>query len=65
VVYYKNEPPLNVALIDVDEGFRMMSRVEGIDAMQVRIGMRVKVKFHPGDEKQPPYPVFTPAEAAS
>jgi len=65
VVYYKNEPPLNVALIDVDEGFRMMSRVEGIDPMQVRIGMRVKVKMHPGDEKQPPYPVFTPAEAAS
>jgi uncharacterized OB-fold protein len=62
VVYYKNEPPLNVALIDVDEGFRMMSRVEGMDPMQVRIGMRVKVKMAPGDEKQPPYPVFTPAE---
>ena len=62
VVYYKNEPPLNVALIDVDEGFRMMSRVEGIDPMQVRIGMRVKVKMLSGDEKQPPYPVFTPAE---
>jgi hypothetical protein len=40
----------------------MMSRVEGIDALQVRIGMRVKVKMLPGDEKQPPYPVFTPAE---
>jgi len=64
VVYYKNEPPLNVALIDVDEGFRMMSRVEGIDPMQVRIGMRVKVKMLPGDEKQPPYPVFTPAEGS-
>ena len=60
VVNYKNEPPLNIALIDVDEGFRMMSRVEGIDPMQVRIGMRVKMKMLPGDEKQPPYPVFTP-----
>ena len=60
VVYYKNEPPLNVALIDVDEGFRLMSRVEDIDPMQVKIGMRVKVRMHPGDEKQPPYPVFTP-----
>jgi len=59
VVYYKNEPPLNVALIDLDEGFRMMSRVEDIDPMQVRIGMRVAVRMHPGDEKQPPYPVFT------
>ena len=62
VVYYKGEAPLNVALIDLDEGFRMMSRVEGIDPTQVRIGMRVKVKMHPGDDKQPPYPVFTPAE---
>ena len=60
VVYYKNEPPLNVALIDLDEGFRMMSRVEGVDALQVKIGMRVKVTMHPGDDKQPPYPVFTP-----
>jgi len=64
VVYYKNEPPLNVALIDLDEGYRMMSRVEGIDPMQVKIGMRVKVKMHPGDEKQPPYPVFTPVEGS-
>jgi uncharacterized protein len=63
-VHYKGEAPLNVALIDVDEGFRLMSRVEGMDAMQVKIGMRVKVKMHPGDEKQPPYPVFTPVEAS-
>jgi uncharacterized protein len=64
VVHYKGEAPLNVALVDLDEGFRMMSRVEDIDPMQVRIGMRVKVKMHPGDEKQPPYPVFTPAEGS-
>lgn len=62
VVHTRDQPPHNVALIDVDEGFRMMSRVEGVDPMQVRIGMRVKVKMHPGDEKQPPYPVFTPQE---
>jgi uncharacterized OB-fold protein len=60
----KGQPPHNVALIDIDEGFRMMSRIEDIDPMQVKIGMRVKVRIHPGDEKQPPYPVFTPAEAA-
>jgi len=28
----------------------------------VKIGMRVRFRAHPGDEKQPPYPVFTPAE---
>jgi uncharacterized OB-fold protein len=64
VIYYKGEAPLNVALIDMDEGFRLMSRVEDIDATHVKIGMRVKFRVHPGDEKQPPYPVFTLAEAA-
>ena len=60
----KDQPPHNVALIDVDEGFRLMSRVEDIDPMQVKIGMRVRMRVHPGDDKQPPYPVFTPAEGA-
>ena len=64
VAYYKGEPPLNIVLIDMDEGFRLMSRVEDIDAMSVKIGMRVKFRAHPGDEKQPPYPVFTPLEGA-
>ena len=34
----------NVALIDLDEGARMMSRVDGIPAEQVKIGQRVKAK---------------------
>jgi hypothetical protein len=62
VVYYRDEQPLNVALIDMDEGFRLMSRVDDIDPMQVKIGMRVKFRAHPGDAKQAPYPVFTPLE---
>jgi uncharacterized OB-fold protein len=54
----------NVCLVDVDEGFRMMSRVEDIAPTSVKIGMRVKFRVHtpPGDED--PYPVFTPAEGA-
>ena len=63
VVHYRDEPPLNVALIDMDEGFRLMSRVEDIDPMAVKIGMRVKFRAHPGDQKQSPYPVFTPVES--
>ena len=63
-VHYKDEPPLNVAMIDLDEGFRMMSRVEDIDAMQVKIGMRVKFRVSPGNDKQAPYPVFTLLEGA-
>jgi uncharacterized OB-fold protein len=64
VVHYKGEPPLNVAMIDLDEGFRMMSRVEDIDPMKVEIGMRVKFRVHPGTEKMAPYAVFTPADGA-
>jgi uncharacterized protein len=60
--------PYNVALIDCDEGFRMMSRVEDIDPMQVKIGMRVRFRVHrpSGDESrdEPAYPVFAPAESA-
>ena len=64
VVYNRDEAPFNVALIDMDEGFRLMSRVEDIDPLQVKIGMRVKFRAHPGDQKQSPYPVFTPVEGA-
>jgi len=62
VVHRKGEPPLNVALIDLDEGFRMMSRVEDIAADAVRIGMRVKLRVLPGDGTQAPCPVFTPVQ---
>jgi uncharacterized OB-fold protein len=62
VVHAKDKKPWNVALIDVDEGFRMMSRVEDMDPMAVKIGMRVKVRMTPATEKQPPYPVFVAAE---
>lgn len=34
----------NVVLIDLDEGVRMMSRVEGIASEQLQIGMRVKAQ---------------------
>lgn len=62
VVHQKDTPPYNVALIDVDEGFRMMSRVESIDPMQVKIGMRVKFRVIPATEKDAPLPVFDPVE---
>jgi uncharacterized OB-fold protein len=52
----------NVALIDCDEGFRLMSRVEEIDPMAVRIGLRVRFRMHKPQGDEPAYPVFTPAE---
>jgi hypothetical protein len=56
--------PYNVALIDVDEGFRLMSRVEDIPPMAVKIGMRVRFRVHPAEGDEPPYPVFAPLEGA-
>ena len=64
VVHPQQGEPYNVALIDIDEGFRMMSRVEDIAPTQVRIGMRVKFRPHKAEGDEPPYPVFTPAEGA-
>ena len=40
----------------------MMSRVEDIDPMQVRIGQRVRFRVHRQDGEEPPVPVFVPAE---
>lgn len=36
---------LNLALIDLEEGVRMMSRVEGMAPEQVRIGMPVRARI--------------------
>jgi len=62
VTHPQQGEPYNVALIDCDEGFRLMSRLEDIDPMQVRIGMRVRFRAHPPAGDQPAYPVFIPAE---
>jgi uncharacterized OB-fold protein len=57
--------PYNVALIDLDEGFRMMSRVEEMEPSAVKIGMRVKLRFKAGsDGVAEPLPVFVPVEAS-
>lgn len=57
----------NVALVDLDEGVRMMSRVEGIAPTDVRIGMRVKARVAQGSrngdgEPAPALVVFDPLE---
>jgi len=52
-------PSYNVALVDLVEGPRMMSRIDGIPAEQVRIGMRVKAKIVRENDKA--VLVFEPA----
>jgi uncharacterized OB-fold protein len=52
-------PNYNLALIDLAEGARMMSRVEGIAPEEVRIGMPVRAKIVREGER--PLLVFEPA----
>jgi uncharacterized OB-fold protein len=40
---------LNVSLIDLDEGVRLMSRVDNLPADQVRIGQRVQARVQVKD----------------
>lgn len=64
VIAPKGEPAYNVVLVDMDEGFRLMSRVESIPADQVRIGMRVKARIQAAKGEEGPCPVFDPLDAA-
>jgi uncharacterized OB-fold protein len=63
VVYPAEGAPFNVALVDCDEGFRLMSRVEDIAPEQVTIGMRVRFRVHRPGGEDAPIPVFTPEAA--
>ena len=56
------EPSYNVALIDLEEGVRLMSRVEGIDPESVAIGMAVRSAIADVDGK--PVLIFHPEEHA-
>jgi hypothetical protein len=63
VVHPAEGMPYNVVLIDCDEGFRLMSRVEDIAPMDVKIGMRVRFRVHKPGGEEDPIPVFTPEVA--
>jgi len=52
-----------VALIDLDEGIRMVSNLQGIDAADVQPGLRVRVTFRDFDGVT--LPQFTPEAAGS
>jgi uncharacterized OB-fold protein len=57
----RDAEPYNVALIDLDEGFRMMSRVDGVPPHAVEIGARVRLEVV---DEGGPIPVFRPEPAA-
>lgn len=55
-VYRRDAEPYNIVLVDLEEGFRMMSRVEGVPAERVEIGTRVRLRMD--QESDEPVPVF-------
>lgn len=64
-LHARDERPRNVALIDLDEGFRMMSRVEGLPGDAVPVGLRVRVRFTDADAQTGDrLPVFVAQEDA-
>ena len=60
VVHGREGPTHNVVLVDLDEGFRLMSRVDVPDPQAVRIGLRVRARIHAPEDGGLPYPVFEP-----
>lgn len=55
------ETPYVCAIIELDEGWHMLTNLVGLDAADVRVGMRVEVAFHRvSDDVTLPY--FRPAE---
>jgi uncharacterized protein len=49
-------PSRHVCLVDLDEGFRLMSRVDGVEAEAVAIGDRVRLAVVAGEDG--PVPAF-------
>lgn len=47
-----------LVLVELDEGFRMLSRLEGAEGEGSVVGARVAVAFVDGDADEPPLPVF-------
>src|SRR5690554_5184821 len=58
VVHRRGESPYNVSLIDMEEGFRLMSKVVGTPSAQVQIGAAVRFS-DVGQDDGMLFPIFT------
>lgn len=65
LVHSRDAPPFALALVDLDEGFRMMSRIDTGDPAGVAIGDRVRLAFRALADDVPDLPVFRPDEAGA
>jgi hypothetical protein len=58
---FAEQCPLAVAIVELDEGPRMISNIIGCDAERLSVGMAVQVAFEPIDDSDVVLPVFAPA----
>jgi uncharacterized OB-fold protein len=57
--------PYVAAIVELDEGPRLMTTIEGVVPEKLRVGMPVTAVFRPADDADPDSPymtVFTPSE---
>ena len=49
------ELPLVIALVELDEGVRMLGELHDVDPDEVSVGLRVEVDFRHGDQVSMPF----------
>jgi uncharacterized protein len=62
---FKERLPYVAAIVELDEGPRLMTLIEGVEPDQLDVGMAVAAVFRPVDDSDPDSPyltVFTPSE---
>lgn len=62
---FKERLPYVAALVELDEGPRVMTTIEGAQPEHLQVGMAVIAVFRPVDDNDPKSPfltVFTPSE---
>ena len=63
-LHARDAEPRSIVLVDLDEGLRLMSRVAGVPATDVRPGMRVRARVSAPDADGARIPEFVAADPA-
>ena len=58
---FADQLPLVVAIVELEEGPRMVTNVVDCDPAELAVGMAVEARFEPIDDTDMVLPVFTPA----
>ena len=61
---FSDQCPLAIAVVELEEGPRMISNIVGCDPADVEVGMAVQVAFEEIEDSDVALPVFSPLTAA-